>query len=652
MTWNNSLQNLTAVGLDVLVDGLRPRFLPHRLQEQRRHDRVPLLRAAEQQIVEYHGAQSPAYQWIQWCLQLHCLLQSRVQQDDTTEEMAIGDLERMQDLAEFLEALDTSSDIRTLRDQIPFHKPEATLFQSASGGFAQLADLLQAAATAFQERLTRLTGTEFGSIPHSLDEQMRLLADQDFLTAYLIDGSHDDRERCMILARMIGVIDSMHRMEVPASVHAMSADAQRIQQLAVAVGVSLQARTGTFASVQQSEPALAVPAESETTASTSGPDDSRNLVLSIEVPDREIKSVPDPAPPLEPPSPPPDATVGDASEEGPPQEDSGVGRLLIGLVAVVLTLGLLALFTVGNFTPNGDFNVIESLQRWLVGVDQPAREPEAPVLAAAIPVPTAESTPEPTATLAPTPTLTPEPTFTPTPTPTPVSIPDDVAYATDAASKFKWPHRAAVTVGDLEAWTAVTLVRRVQMPESGDVWLQLLDGAFVESRYIENIPDSLPWMDLDAMGMPDFDANAVEPAVEKPEPAALPDIVLRTGPGVQYEEKGRLSADTPLEPIGVNAQGDWVVLATRYWVSNARIPNLPDGLPVTTAPYVSAQVANVRQGPSQDTELVQTLVEGQTIVLVAQTAGSNPPGPWYRLDGGSWIWGELVEDVPADLPQE
>ncbi len=675
MARRDPLQNLTDVGLDVLVAGLRTRFLPHRLLEQHRHDRAPLLQAAEQQIEEYYGSQSAAYKLAQWCLQVHYLLQNRAGQDDVTEEMAICDLERMQALAEALGSLDTSSDIRTLRDQIASRKSEATLFQSASGGFTQLPELLQAAATAFQECLIRLAGAEFGPIPGSLNGQMQMLADRDFLATHLIDGSQERLERCLILARMVGIMDTLHRIGVPASVQAASADAQRIQQLAVAVGIpNLRAQTGTFmpaagtASVltAASPPATETPAEAPA-ATMSETDDDRNLVLSIEVPDREAPSRPDPDPPAaprgpgaDPPPEPPSSGIRGGLSESPPEaeppQDSGVGRLLAGLGAVVLVVALLVLLTMGNSTRNDDLNFIESLQSRLVGVNQPVAEiaaEEPAVMVAAEPTPPeATFTPMPQ----PSPTPTPEPTSTPepTPTPTPLPIPDDVAYTTDAARKFEWPHRAATTVGEeLEAGSVVILVQRVALaPESEEVWLQLLDGTFVESRYVENVPDSLPWMDFAALGMPDFEPDDAQPAGTEPvPPEPAPEIVLRAGPGLQYAEKGRLPPDAALEPIGTNAQGDWVVLPTRYWVSVSRLAEVPNGLPVTTVPYV-ATPANLRRGPSAATELVGTMAAGQPLVLVAQTEGANPAGTWYRLDLGFWIFGGLVADAPADLPQE
>ena len=704
MARRNPLHNLTDVGLDVLVAGLSTRFLPHRLLEEYKQDRVLFLEAAVAQIEEYYGTQSPAYMLSQWCLQVHHLLQNRAAQEEATDEMAICDLERMKALADFLGASDTSDDIRALRSQVPSRKTEATLFQSASGGFDQLPELLTAATSSFQDRLTRLAGAAFGPIPSSLNGQMQLLADRDFLTLHLIDGSQDRLEQCLILARMVGVIDTIHRLGVSSSLQAVSADAQRVQQLAVAVGIpNLRPRTGTFVPsltaqtaseiapepetesevIPQAEAVTSAPSATETSAS----EDSRHLVLSIEVPDQGTSPAAPAGPPdpsssggAEPPAGPPEGTSAadssaEESESGPSQ-GSGVGRLLAGTVAVVLIVALLVILSMGNQGQEGDLNFLENLQSRLVGVNQPGEEaePEDPAMVAAEIEPTVVPAAEPTRAAAEEPpTPTPELSPTVTPEPTPFPIPDNVAYTKSAVITYEWPHLASDVVAEMEAGLAVTLVRRVEVvPESGDVWLQLLDGSYVQDSFIGNIPTSLHWMDFNTLGMPEFGLEETEPPVEEltvAEPVVeespveessgesvttsepQPEIVLRAGPGVQYEEKGRLPADAPLEPIGTNAQGDWIVLNTRYWVSVSRLPHLPDRLPVMTAPYANAEV-NTREGPSAATDRVGVVPEGQTIVLVAQTEGSKPAGTWYKMDTGAWVFGYYISDAPLDLPQE
>ena len=608
---------------------------------------------------------------------------------------AICDLERMQALADFLGAQETSEDIRTLRSQIPSQKSESTLFRSTSGGFAQLSDLLGTAAEAFQDRLTRLVGSDFGPIPANLDGIMLLMADREFLARHLIDGSQDRLEQCLILARMGGVISAMQRIRMTSSVQAGSADAQRILQLASGLGIpNLRPHGGTFVpsfttpttppiEPESPEGDEAVPQVEDSTGSQpvaeeSDSNNSRNLVLNIEVTDREPQPPADPAPPAvssgvgaappaDPPPPGPQAdTITEESEEGPPQT-SGVGRLLAAIISVVLAGALVVYFTYGNpFQGNNELNFIEALQSRLAGMEQPAPGVEVvdPATVAAEPDPTEAtvptSTPLPSATASPAPvatfTPTPSPTSTPTPEPTPLPIPDSVAYTTQVLRKFEWPHLQAEPVGeDLEAGSALVLIRKMEAaPESEQVWLQLLDGTFVKGDSIRNIPDNLPVVDPVALGMPDFEAVEQEPELEETAsstPTALPEIILRAGPGEQYDEKGRLPGDAQLDPIGTNAQRDWVVLDTRFWIPVSRVANLPDDLPVILAPY-AAITANLREGPSAATAAVGTVAEGQTMVLVAQTQGTNPEGIWYRLDYGPWIYGGLVEDLPAGLPAE
>ncbi|WP_298980619.1 helix-turn-helix domain-containing protein [Caldilinea sp.] len=77
---------------------------------------------------------------------------------------------------------------------------------------------------------------------------------------------------------------------------------------------------------------------------------------------------------------------------------------------------------------------------------------------------------------------------------------------------------------------------------------------------------------------------------------------------------------------------------------------LPTPTPAPTAPTAApARVitaANLRQGPSTEFPIVGGAVEGQEILLV----GRNADGSWYRLDNGAWIFAQLVENAPADLP--
>ncbi|MCS6825902.1 MAG: helix-turn-helix domain-containing protein [Caldilinea sp.] len=77
---------------------------------------------------------------------------------------------------------------------------------------------------------------------------------------------------------------------------------------------------------------------------------------------------------------------------------------------------------------------------------------------------------------------------------------------------------------------------------------------------------------------------------------------------------------------------------------------LPTPTPAPPAPTVApARVitaANLRQGPSTEFPIVGGAVEGQEILLV----GRNADGSWYRLENGAWIFAQLVENAPPNLP--
>ncbi|GIK74995.1 MAG: hypothetical protein BroJett021_39830 [Chloroflexota bacterium] len=66
--------------------------------------------------------------------------------------------------------------------------------------------------------------------------------------------------------------------------------------------------------------------------------------------------------------------------------------------------------------------------------------------------------------------------------------------------------------------------------------------------------------------------------------------------------------------------------------------------PTTPATVITA--ANLRQGPSTDFPVVGGAAEGQEIVIVGRIAD----GAWYQLDNGAWIFAQLVQNPPTDIP--
>ena len=70
----------------------------------------------------------------------------------------------------------------------------------------------------------------------------------------------------------------------------------------------------------------------------------------------------------------------------------------------------------------------------------------------------------------------------------------------------------------------------------------------------------------------------------------------------------------------------------------------PSDIPSVTA--TSTVTANLRSGPDTTAAIVGRAGIGEEIELVA----TNDDGTWFLLDSGAWIFGELVDGAPDDLP--
>ena len=56
--------------------------------------------------------------------------------------------------------------------------------------------------------------------------------------------------------------------------------------------------------------------------------------------------------------------------------------------------------------------------------------------------------------------------------------------------------------------------------------------------------------------------------------------------------------------------------------------------------------ANLRGGPGTDYPILAGLPAGQAITITGRSAD----GIWFALSDGSWVFGELVSNPPADVP--
>jgi cytoskeletal protein RodZ len=65
-----------------------------------------------------------------------------------------------------------------------------------------------------------------------------------------------------------------------------------------------------------------------------------------------------------------------------------------------------------------------------------------------------------------------------------------------------------------------------------------------------------------------------------------------------------------------------------------------------TEPATVITAANLRQSPSTEAPVVGAATEGETLTIVGQTAD----GAWLQLENGAWIFAQLVNNPPVNLP--
>jgi len=65
-----------------------------------------------------------------------------------------------------------------------------------------------------------------------------------------------------------------------------------------------------------------------------------------------------------------------------------------------------------------------------------------------------------------------------------------------------------------------------------------------------------------------------------------------------------------------------------------------------TEPATVITAANLRQSPSTEAPVVGAATEGETLTIVGQTAD----GAWFQLESGAWIFAQLVNNPPVNLP--
>ncbi len=679
---HSSLHEVVATGLDSLVSSLQTRMVP---ADQYTSDRGEALKRVIARLNLDHGPEAEVYLLAHWVLQVHELLQAQV--TVITPEIALSDLERMQELANQLRLNEEYELLGTLRGQIERGSYTVATFRSVSGGFDTIEQITTAMLAALGERMAVLGGSELRDRIGDPVTLLTLLADSETLARYLLNASRNRLTQCVILAHMVMIMRELQRLKVRTSPMTATADALRLAQLGEIIGVQPVRRAAHRASVSrpgaESSPPTAEPEsyapvqEQAEPPSPEAGDGSLTIDLSQTLtsevtappaaesePASSLDSPAIPEPPVsEPPVPEPSVsqTVRE-TEPFTPDSGSGIGRMIGMLLLAFVAVALLIVFVVRPPWLEGALDTFQELTGGQIAV---------PMAVTEVPTPTSEPLP----TTAPTATATPvPPTLTPTPEPTSPALAEIVTANTNLAL-YEWPHLLSDVMDTVEQGTVVIPIQVVTGLDQR--WLRLNDGRYVLGDGVDNVPTELPEIAVTALeGMPEFspvptgtptpepeaeapdsasetETPTPEPEVEETEPAVpyvLSTIRMRSGPGAEFQDKGELEEGTLVTLIGTNVDATWFMLANRYWIPIEAVSHVLDGLSVRVPSYARVD-ANLRESASVDSRRVGGVRENDILVLVGQKTGSNPEGIWYRLDTGGWIYSGLVEDAPLDLPE-
>lgn len=106
-------------------------------------------------------------------------------------------------------------------------------------------------------------------------------------------------------------------------------------------------------------------------------------------------------------------------------------------------------------------------------------------------------------------------------------------------------------------------------------------------------------------------------------------------------------ATARIEQVNVSPDGPRIVLRDVSWelgvVPTPTITPTPTPSSTPTPAAVAKQAGNLRAAPNTKAKLLGAVRSGQVLNIV----GCNDKGDWYQLEGGSWIYGELVANGPV-----
>lgn len=359
---------------------------------------------------------------------------------------------------------------------------------------------------------------------------------------------------------------------------------------------------------------------------------------------------------------------------------------IVGVPYMVLT-GNAAQFLPASFqeqlTQLGVQGLLDGLGASTTPVSVAGNEPIV-VMQTATPV----SETEPEATPVPPPSPTPEPESTATPLPEPTTQPAQAEPAVSfpvavrgQADLRTGPGMNFDSVGLVAAGATILISGQ---DETGG-WFQLENGNWIVGEVLA----SKPPVPIVLFGQENATPQAADPQTPVAEvvatAAATPVVVrvnsdanLRSGPGSTFARVDGVAFNSDVAVVGKFVDDNWYFLTSGSWIFGAMFdvaPDVPlvnaDGRPVGSAapaatipaaatpapttgitsttplsPPTASILANLRAAPNITAALVGSAKAGQVLDIV----GKNAAGDWLKLASGSWIFAELVDNIPTNLP--
>lgn len=122
-------------------------------------------------------------------------------------------------------------------------------------------------------------------------------------------------------------------------------------------------------------------------------------------------------------------------------------------------------------------------------------------------------------------------------------------------------------------------------------WVRLADDSWIFAVLVDNVPANLPVVQPTPRATADDEAGDGSADEASAEPATIAGANLRSGPGTNFPIVGALQTATPVNPVGQDESGEWLLLSDDTWIFAGLVSNVPGDLPTVetpTAPEPSA----------------------------------------------------------------